>query len=236
VFTLVQWLTLDTIIRQRFAPPQSWKALLGSIVVALAVFFAAARLLWNTKRNVIAGLLLLPATFCVAVASSNALQFLPRFLEQGTDLGALKHYAAEDLVDTAAPSFSLKQLRGEPYVLEAHRGKVIVIDFWATWCGPCIMQLPHFQKLHDEFRNAPVEFLAVSVDRDTARVQPFVDSLQYSFTTLYAARPVEEAYRVLLIPTTFIIDKKGIIRKIHVGYYGEPSSEMRHLMRNLIEE
>ncbi len=236
VFVLVQWVKFDLLTKDRIVLSQSWKAIGGSVALAFIVLMVAARAMKSNKRKNLARVLLLLTSLCLGISSFNAFQFLPWFLERGGHLGSLTRYPAEDMLDASAPSFSLQTLHGEKYNFDGDRSKVIMLDFWATWCGPCIMELPHVQRLSEEFRNEPVTFLAVSVDRDTARVKPFIDSLGYSFNVLYYTNQVVEAYRLSVIPTTFIIDKKGTVRKVNVGYDEKVPGALRRAIRNLLDE
>lgn len=235
-FVLVQWIKFDVLTIDRIVMSRSWKAIGGSVALVFIVLTVAARAMRSNKRKSLARVLLLLTSLCLGISSFNAFQFLPWFLERGPQLGSLSRYHAEDMLDASAPSFSLQTLHGEKYNFDSDRGKVILLDFWATSCWPCIAELPHVQRLSEEFRNEPITFLAVSTDRDTARVRAFVDSLGYSFHVLYYTDQVMEAYRVSVIPTTFIIDKKGIIRKVNIGFNEKVTGALRRAIRNLLDE
>jgi thiol-disulfide isomerase/thioredoxin len=121
-------------------------------------------------------------------------------------------------LDTPAPDFNLLSLKGEHVTLASIRGKVAIVNFWATWCGPCIAELPHFQEFADQMRRDPgVVVLAVTTDENRALVEPFIKSKGYTFTVLY-----DEGLRAALgvrgIPATFVIDPKGILRLRMIGF------------------
>ena len=236
LFVLLQWTTFDLLLWKRTIVPQPWKAIVGGAVVALVVYFIAIRAIGDHKRKPLAQVFLVLSVSCVAVSAFHGFQFLPRFLEHGSDLNSLRHNPAEDMLDAPAPTFSLQTLQGETYNFERDRGKVILLNFWATWCGPCIAELPHLEEIYRELGSPHTAFLAVSVDWDTSRVKPFIDSLHYSFTILYGIREVAEAYRLGSIPATFLIDKKGIIRKVQIGYDEKVPKKLRNLIQELLDE
>ncbi|MFH2056430.1 MAG: redoxin family protein [bacterium] len=123
-----------------------------------------------------------------------------------------------DRLDTPAPEFSLVNLKGETVNLADLRGKVVVLDFWATWCGPCRMTMPLLQDFVDQ-KPAQVEFFSVNVwEQDTSLVRPFLAEYGYNFKVLFGGMQLPDEYGVTGIPTLFVIDKDGMIRYKHIGY------------------
>ncbi len=235
-FTLRQWVTIDLVFKHTISVPHAWKAITGGIAFALVISIVATRGLRGKTLGAPAHLLLLFSSLCLAVGAFHSFQFMPRFIERGWVTGSLQHLTDEDMVDTPAPSFVLSTLHKDTYNIESDRGKVILLTFWATWCGPCLAEMPSIESLHREFDNAQTAFLAVSVDQDTSRVKPFIDSVGYSFTTLYVSKQVLELYRIEFIPKAFIIDKKGIIRKVYNGNNSNFAKAMRSNIRDLLNE
>jgi peroxiredoxin len=119
-----------------------------------------------------------------------------------------------------APDFKLAGLDGKSYSMADFKGKVILLDFWATWCGPCRMEVPHLKDLHAAYSEKGLAIVGVSVDQHgAAAVRPFVEKNQIPFVSLLADEAVVRAYgNVTAIPTTFLIDKKGNIQKVYRGY------------------
>jgi peroxiredoxin len=115
-----------------------------------------------------------------------------------------------------AADFTLDDLSGKEIQLSDYRGKTIFLNFWASWCPPCREEMPSIQKLHERLDGKDFMILAVALDKGD--VKPFVQQGNYSFTVLVDPRGmVAEKYQIVGIPTTFIIDEKGMIKQRFVG-------------------
>jgi thiol-disulfide isomerase/thioredoxin len=122
-----------------------------------------------------------------------------------------------DKINLPAKEFNLNTLSGNKVKLSDHRGKVIIVDFWATWCGPCKRELPLLQKAYSKWKKQGIVLLAVSTDKDTAKVKPFIDQNKYTFPVLFNENTSKD-YDVSGIPTLFLVDKAGNVQYKHVGY------------------
>jgi peroxiredoxin len=124
--------------------------------------------------------------------------------------------------ETFAPEFGIASMEGEYVSLKELRGKVVLLDFWATWCGPCRIELPSVQKLHREFKSRGLVVLGVNQGEGPAQVRPFLKKYGYDFGVLLdPQQQVGERYQVSGIPALFIIDKTGTIRTHFVGVRDE---------------
>ncbi len=140
-----------------------------------------------------------------------------------------------DRVNKPAPAINAKDLAGKPVTLTLFKGKVLVVNFWATWCGPCVAEFPHFQKLYEKYKNHPkVAFLALSTDRVDTRseVKPFIEKNKYTFPVAYAAN-TDENYEIQAIPAMFIIDAEGNMQYKEVGF--NPNQDYVARMSSFIE-
>lgn len=117
-------------------------------------------------------------------------------------------------VDEEAPNFLLKDSEGFNVSLDQFRGKVVLLNFWATWCGPCKIEMPAMERLYRSFSRKEFEILAVSTDaQGTAVTRPFQQEVGFTFPVLHDADfRIGLQYGARQLPMTFLIDRKGIIR------------------------
>lgn len=116
------------------------------------------------------------------------------------------------LVNKSAPEFVRSDLSGRQIDLKSYRGKVILLNFWATWCAPCQVELPRFESWQNEYGPQGLQVLAVSMDDADAPVKRTVRRLHLSFPVLMGDARLAEAYGgVLGLPITFLIDRNGIV-------------------------
>lgn len=126
------------------------------------------------------------------------------------------------VVGGRAPDFELVSLEGERIRLSELLGEVLVLNFWATWCAPCEVEMPSLQALHERLRSEGLRVLAVNFDEAPTKVEAFSDRLQLTFPVLLdPGGEVQRMYRVYGYPTTFIVDREGVIRYRHVGLMAE---------------
>jgi len=125
-----------------------------------------------------------------------------------------------------APLFTLQDLNGNQVSLAELRGKRVVINFWATWCGPCRMEVPHLEHLYKKYKARGLIVLGVNNESDHQAVRDFVKT-QISYTVLLDGHLPFIDYDVRGIPCTYYIDKDGIIRDRDVGFNGEGVMEMK---------
>jgi len=118
-----------------------------------------------------------------------------------------------------APDFILQDLQGRAWRLSALRGKVVVLNFWATWCGPCRIEIPEFLKVYRERRDQGLEIIGVSIDRAGVEiVKNFVEKNSINYPVAMQTLEVAQGYgNPTAIPITFIIDRQGRLHSRHVG-------------------
>lgn len=123
-------------------------------------------------------------------------------------------------IGKAAPSFQLTDIDGQTVSLSDFQGKPVLLNFWATWCGPCHLEIPYIQEVYDEQSEPGLVILAINLRESLAKVKEFVQDYNLSFPVLLDLEGmVAEKYNILPIPTTYFIDSDGIIRDIQIGAF-----------------
>ena len=128
---------------------------------------------------------------------------------------------------TAAPNFVLKTSNGTPVELKGLSGKVVVVNFWATWCGPCRAEIPGMQKVYDKYRDKGLEIVGIALDQGGwGDVNPFVTKMNMTYPVVLGDDEVAKAYGGIdAIPTTVVVDRNGNIASRHVGLLSEGEFE-----------
>jgi thiol-disulfide isomerase/thioredoxin len=125
------------------------------------------------------------------------------------------------LVDSPAPDFELNRLDGSPVSLSSLRGRTLILNFWATWCGPCRLEMPLLQQVQQQY-GEQVVVLTVNHDEPPEVVQGFVDELNLDLNVLLDPQArVAGLYKVRGFPSTVFIDPEGVIRYVHIGLLSE---------------
>ena len=144
---------------------------------------------------------------------------------------------SEDAAVRAA-DFTLPDLGGEPVTSRALQGRVVIVDVWATWCGPCISEIPAYNALHEELSGEGVEFLAVTVQSGSSdQVRAVVESGRYgiNYPVVMATAEFEREFGPLwALPTTFVIDQHWRVRQRWVGVVPDKHEQIRALIEELL--
>ena len=142
---------------------------------------------------------------------------------------------------TRAPAFTTRTLGGKPLSLRDLRGKVVLLDYWATWCGPCRMATPLLQSLHTQFGKRGLAIVGMDMDdsRSASQIKPFLGAMHVSYTVT-ASPPANfaaaRAYKVSGIPSQYLIDRKGIVRWSQSGFSSTEGKDLPVLIRKLLAE
>ena len=135
---------------------------------------------------------------------------------------------ADNIISSSAPDFALKDANNKTVSLSAFRGKVVLLNFWATWCPPCRAEMPALNKLYRSLKQRGLVVIAVSTDRSMEHMKDFLEKNRVDFPVVFDAnRTTARQYRVFSMPTTFLIDKNGIIAEKFYGEYewNEPETK-----------
>ena len=133
----------------------------------------------------------------------------------------------------AAPDFKLKDADGKEVTMASFKDKVVLLDFWATWCGPCKAAMPVMQKLHDEFKDKGVVVLGVNMgERSPTAGKEYIASKKFTYPCVFEADELANAYGITAIPTLVVVGKDGKIMEIEVGM-SDPSGDK---LRAVIEK
>ncbi len=137
---------------------------------------------------------------------------------EGVVIQATRPSAPAAVVGAPVPDFELQDLEGKAVKLSSYRGDVVLVNFWATWCGPCQAEMPLLQDRYTTYHDSGLEILAVNIGEDADTVRPFVENLGLGFSILLDPDlQVNDAYRVLGYPTTIAVDRDGNVVDVHVG-------------------
>jgi peroxiredoxin len=133
-----------------------------------------------------------------------------------------------------APDFTLPQLDGNSLTLSEFKGKVIILNFWATWCPPCRREIPDFIELYENYKDEGLQIIGVNLDGgDTRPIKQFLEEYKINYSVVLGDGNIIEDYGgIRAIPTTFIIDREGNIREKYIGY--QPRTTFEEAVKKLL--
>lgn len=140
------------------------------------------------------------------------------------------------LIGKKAPAFELESVGGGKVKLSDLKGRVVVLDFWAVWCGPCETSMPFFQRLQDEYGKHGLEVVGMHVDDRMPAVEDLREYLEehdIRYRNLVSTFEVDNEFEVYAMPSTYMIDREGVLRKVHVGF--NPSTAPAKIERDIRE-
>ena len=151
--------------------------------------------------------------------------------------GVLSTLASAASMQGRAPDFTLKTQDGKSISLSELRGQVVMINFWATWCGPCRKEMPLLEALYKRYNRLGFTLLGVNVEEDPSGADEYLAETPVSFPILYdRANNVSKLYDVNAMPSTVIVDRQGNVRFLHKGYQPGYENEYQDQIRTLIRE
>lgn len=171
--------------------------------------------------------------FCICmtlVLVSVSLMFCPDLFAQPPS-----PFAAEKLSGHKAPDFSAKDIQGNQVSLSKYKGNVVILNFWATWCPPCKVELPSLNRLNQAYKGKGLVVIGISTDKSTSAVTDFVSKNPLGFPVLIdSSLTVSRSYKVFMVPTAFIIDRKGLIVEKFFGEQDWSGAEMIKKIEELL--
>jgi len=142
------------------------------------------------------------------------------------------HAAAE-----MAPNFTLKNRSGKNIKLSELRGQVVMINFWASWCGPCRQEMPILEKLYKKYKSLGFVILGVNVDEDRKQAESLLKQIPVSFPILFDTdNKISAKYNVTAMPSSYFVDRDGKLRSEHKGYLPEYEQLYKNEIKKLIRE
>lgn len=135
-----------------------------------------------------------------------------------------------------APDFTLKDTADVEHSLYDYRDKTVLINFWATWCPPCKVEIPHLVELYNKYKENEFVILGLSLDTDPDQIKAFINKNEMEYPVLLGARKLIKTYAIKGVPTAYLIDKDGIIVEKFIGYAAGAEKDIERLIIKLIEK
>jgi thiol-disulfide isomerase/thioredoxin len=154
-------------------------------------------------------------------------------------IGSLPHCGKgkKEAIQVSAPDFTLKTLDDQEITLSALKGKVVLLDFWATWCGPCRESIPHLIQLGKKFQETEFKVIGMSMDRgDADAVRRFVKSMDIPYSIIITPDEVARHYGVRGLPTAILIDKSGKVHEKIMGFNQTVAKQLEAKVADLLSE
>ena len=137
--------------------------------------------------------------------------------------------------DAPAPEFTLQSLDGKTVTLGQYKGDVVMINFWASWCGPCRQEMPLLDDIYKQYKDMGFVLIGVNVEPDAHDANAWLAKTPVSYPILSDPKSaVSQLYQVQAMPTTVIIDRQGVVRYVHNGYLPGDENQYMNSIRSLI--
>lgn len=173
---------------------------------------------------------------------ANSVRALTRWRAAMATLVAVASLGVASAANTAtpapAPDFKLPARAGGEVALSGLKGQVVLVNFWATWCGPCRKEMPLLEQIYKKYKGLGFTLLAVNVEEDSAGAEKWLqETAPVTFPVLFDKRnEVTKLYDVTAMPSTVIVDRKGQVRFVHYGYTEGTENEYQDQVRTLLRE
>lgn len=153
-------------------------------------------------------------------------------------LVSLQACAAESEQKPApAPDFKLQTTDGKTVQLKDLQGQVVMINFWATWCGPCRKEMPALSQIYDDYKNAGFTLLGVNLDQEASEALAYLQKAPVSFPVLLDSKgQVADLYGNTAMPSSYFIDKQGRLAEVHQGYRPGDEEQYRTIIKQLLKQ
>lgn len=151
--------------------------------------------------------------------------------------GLLAHASSAGALAPGAkmPEIGLQALSGKGVDVAALSGKVVIVDFWATWCAPCRESMPELEKLYKKYAAQGLAVVGVSVDKEPGVIKPFLEKLQVTFPIVHdAAHSVADKFAPPRMPSSYVIDRKGVVRYVHGGFHPGDAAALEKELQELL--
>lgn len=172
----------------------------------------------------------------------NAKPFLQRFkrrlvLFTASLLGLVTPSVHAVAVGAIAPDCALSSLVDQQSShLNQYKGKVVYVDFWASWCGPCAKSFPFLNKLHQQFKDQGLQIIGVNLDENLDEAKTFLSKIPAEFAiSVDVSKQCAEAFAVEAMPSSYIIDRKGLVHHIHLGFREGAAEELQTTIEQLLK-
>ena len=174
----------------------------------------------------------------VEVLPSDIDEFAGQLLPPASTATEERKNGPEQMKGNKAPAIKTQLVNGQKFELSDHKGKVVILDFWASWCGPCVQGLPIMQKVCSSFDQEKVRFVAVNQGENKKTINKFLKNKNLTELTvaLDKTSSVGDSFMVKGIPQTVVIDQDGIVRFVHVGFGPDSGSQLKNEITELLSE
>jgi thiol-disulfide isomerase/thioredoxin len=141
-------------------------------------------------------------------------------------------------VGQAMPSCTVSSIGETTTVtLNQYKGKVLYVDFWASWCGPCVKSFPFLNEMHGQLKDQGLQVIGINLDENADDAKAFLTKIPASFTVVTdASKQCAKDFEVKAMPSSYIVDRKGIVRHIHLGFRPGEANEIKELVGKLLSE